>query len=52
MRLIPLAVQDAFGSLGRGQLPNTGGEWAVLLLVGAVLIGAGVLLVRGFSSSR
>jgi LPXTG-motif cell wall-anchored protein len=52
LRLIPLAVQDAFGSLGRGQLPNTGGGWVVLLLVGAALIGAGVLLVRGFSSSR
>ena len=49
---IPGAVGDAFGNLSRGGLPDTGGGWAVLLLVGAALIGGGWLLVRRFSSSR
>lgn len=40
------AVSDAFGSvIGRGSLPNTGGGYAVLLLlVGAALIGGGLLV--------
>lgn len=39
--LIPLAVSDAFGTIGRDRLPDTGGRWVVSLLVGAVLMGGG-----------
>ncbi len=48
----PGPVGDAFGNISRGSLPDTGGGWAVLLLAGAVLIGAGWFLVRRFSASR
>jgi hypothetical protein len=40
-----------FGGFLSGLLPETGGWWAVLLLVGAVLVGAGWLVARRFSAS-
>ena len=46
------SVGDALGNVSRGRLPNTGGGWTALLLIGAVLISGGWLLVRRFSSSR
>jgi uncharacterized protein len=45
------ALGDTFRNARRGRLPNTGGGWAVLLLIGVALFGGGWILVRRFSSS-
>jgi LPXTG-motif cell wall-anchored protein len=39
-------VGDVFSGLFAGQLPDTGGGWAILLIAGAILIALGWLLVR------
>jgi LPXTG-motif cell wall-anchored protein len=44
--VIPPPVRDAFTGLLAGQLPETGGGWAVLLVAGAALIGSGWFVVR------
>jgi len=45
------AIRDAFKNARRGRLPDTGGGWAVLLVIGVAMIGGGWLIVRRFSSS-
>jgi LPXTG-motif cell wall-anchored protein len=45
------AIRDAFKNARRGRLPETGGGWAVLLVIGVAMIGGGWLMVRRFSSS-
>jgi LPXTG-motif cell wall-anchored protein len=40
------AVDDALGNIQQGSLPDTGGGWALLLLLGVVLVGGGWFIVR------
>ena len=42
-------VTDMAGNIRQGQLPDTGGGWTVLLVLGTTLVGGGWLLVRRFS---
>jgi LPXTG-motif cell wall-anchored protein len=37
---------SVFSGLAAGQLPDTGGGWAILLIAGAILIALGWLLLR------
>jgi LPXTG-motif cell wall-anchored protein len=39
-------IGDVFSDVVAGQLPDTGGGWAILLIVGAILIALGWLLAR------
>ena len=39
-------IGPVFSGLLAGQLPETGGGWAILLIAGAILIAAGWFLVR------